>query len=298
MMNSFGLSKREDEVADLLLEGKSNKQMAVALYISESTVEFHLTNIYAKLNVSSRAEAIIRLSSLRKTPGVGSSRKTGVDTGLLGNNYGESPVETDGISADNTNARVSSIPETPDMSKKPGSFFDKYKIPLSVGAVLALAAIIVFYLSTLKPKGWKKYERECEYPDAATVGQTIGRSNASGSNVHGQFGTTNASPWPALAGFVIYKNITTPKVDQLYLKVRYSKNSPTSVSILIFMDDETNPRAAFSPRNQGNWNQFSWTEPIYLGSIESGVHSIKFATDGQQYGVADLDKFILTAGSP
>ena len=58
---SKDLSKRESEVVQLLLQGKSNKQIAGALEIAETTVEFHLKNIYAKLQVNSRAEAILKL---------------------------------------------------------------------------------------------------------------------------------------------------------------------------------------------------------------------------------------------
>ena len=58
---SKNLSKREKEVVELLLQGKSNKQIALALGITESTVEFHLKNVYAKLQVGSRAEAILKL---------------------------------------------------------------------------------------------------------------------------------------------------------------------------------------------------------------------------------------------
>ena len=54
-------SEREEDVISLLLEGKSNKQIAQALNISISTVEFHLGNIYSTLRVSSRSEAIIKL---------------------------------------------------------------------------------------------------------------------------------------------------------------------------------------------------------------------------------------------
>lgn len=62
MMTPFNtLTKRENEVAELLLEGKSNKQIAFALGISESTVEFHLRNIYRKLDVVSRGEAMLTL---------------------------------------------------------------------------------------------------------------------------------------------------------------------------------------------------------------------------------------------
>ncbi len=55
------LSRREKDVVDLLLQGKSNKQIALSLGISERTVEFHLKNVYNKLQVASRVELIIRL---------------------------------------------------------------------------------------------------------------------------------------------------------------------------------------------------------------------------------------------
>jgi hypothetical protein len=48
-------------VVHLLLQGNSNKQIALALHISERTVEFHLKNIYAKLQVNSRVELILKL---------------------------------------------------------------------------------------------------------------------------------------------------------------------------------------------------------------------------------------------
>lgn len=59
------LSNREQEVAKLLLEGKSNKLIASSLHIAESTVEFHLTNIYAKYQVGSRTELILKLGESR-----------------------------------------------------------------------------------------------------------------------------------------------------------------------------------------------------------------------------------------
>ena len=55
------LSQREREVVNLLLKGKSNKQMALLLSVSESTIEFHLSNIYAKMNVGSRIELVLEL---------------------------------------------------------------------------------------------------------------------------------------------------------------------------------------------------------------------------------------------
>jgi len=55
------LSDREWEVVKLLLEGKSNKLIALSLSISDRTVEFHLKNIYRKFQVSSRVELILKL---------------------------------------------------------------------------------------------------------------------------------------------------------------------------------------------------------------------------------------------
>jgi len=58
-----GLSNREREVVGLLLEGKSNKQIALSLHITDHTVEFHLKNIYSKYHVSSRTELILKLGN-------------------------------------------------------------------------------------------------------------------------------------------------------------------------------------------------------------------------------------------
>jgi len=64
-------SNREKDVIQFLLQGKSNKQIALELEIANRTVEFHLSNIYAKLNVNSRSEAILKLteSGLRESTG-------------------------------------------------------------------------------------------------------------------------------------------------------------------------------------------------------------------------------------
>lgn len=61
MTPSHPLSKREQDVVNLLLAGKSNKMIAHALGIAERTVEFHLKNIYAKYRVSSRMELVLHL---------------------------------------------------------------------------------------------------------------------------------------------------------------------------------------------------------------------------------------------
>jgi LuxR family maltose regulon positive regulatory protein len=54
------LSPREQEVLDALANGHSNKEIARALDMTENTVKFHLKNIFAKLKVERRAQAIAR----------------------------------------------------------------------------------------------------------------------------------------------------------------------------------------------------------------------------------------------
>ncbi len=55
---SEALSAREREVLALLGRGLSNKLIARELHISEHTVKFHVSSLYAKLGVSNRAEAV------------------------------------------------------------------------------------------------------------------------------------------------------------------------------------------------------------------------------------------------
>jgi DNA-binding NarL/FixJ family response regulator len=52
------LTEREHEVLQLVAEGLANKQIALSLNISEHTVKFHLSSLYAKLGVTSRTEAV------------------------------------------------------------------------------------------------------------------------------------------------------------------------------------------------------------------------------------------------
>lgn len=54
-----GLSNREAEVAELVSKGLSNKEVANQLFVTEKTVKFHLTNIYKKMSVKSRAQLIV-----------------------------------------------------------------------------------------------------------------------------------------------------------------------------------------------------------------------------------------------
>jgi len=59
ILTQRGLSHREAEVAELVSKGLSNKEVASQLFVTEKTVKFHLTNIYKKMSVKSRAQLIV-----------------------------------------------------------------------------------------------------------------------------------------------------------------------------------------------------------------------------------------------
>jgi DNA-binding NarL/FixJ family response regulator len=55
------LSARESEIAQLIVRGKSNKEIAAALQVSQHTVKNHMVKIFTKLGVSNRSAAIFRI---------------------------------------------------------------------------------------------------------------------------------------------------------------------------------------------------------------------------------------------
>ena len=61
-MTGLDLSEREQHVLELVATGKSNKEIAAALEITEATVKGHMTNILGKLGVTDRTQAVIRPS--------------------------------------------------------------------------------------------------------------------------------------------------------------------------------------------------------------------------------------------
>ena len=95
-----------------------------------------------------------------------------------------------------------------------------------------------------------------------------------------------------------YTNIRTPHLQQLVLLLRYSKDSPATEPLEIFLDGEALPRARIYLLDLGDWNKFAWTVPIDLGEVSRGTHSITFSTQGQPDGVAELDQMILTDQLP
>ncbi len=59
------LSARELEVLDLIADGLSNREIAERLFIVVGTVKRHIHNIYGKLDVHSRTQAIAKATTLR-----------------------------------------------------------------------------------------------------------------------------------------------------------------------------------------------------------------------------------------
>jgi len=60
-----GLTSKEREVLKWVMEGKTSWEVGTILSVSERTVKFHLRNIYVKLNVVNRAQAVTMASKLR-----------------------------------------------------------------------------------------------------------------------------------------------------------------------------------------------------------------------------------------
>lgn len=62
------LTKREIEVLSLVAQGNSSKETADTLYLSKRTVDFHLANIYDKLQVNNRVQAFRAATRLGLIP--------------------------------------------------------------------------------------------------------------------------------------------------------------------------------------------------------------------------------------
>lgn len=65
---SLGLTERELAVLGLLVSGQSNKEIARSLDVSPNTVKTHMANLYAKLEVQRRVQAVQKARLLRLVP--------------------------------------------------------------------------------------------------------------------------------------------------------------------------------------------------------------------------------------
>ncbi|WP_339605703.1 response regulator transcription factor [uncultured Roseivirga sp.] len=59
-IQALGISPRELEVLQLISQGLSNNEIAETLFVSESTIKTHISNLFVKLDVKRRTQAVIR----------------------------------------------------------------------------------------------------------------------------------------------------------------------------------------------------------------------------------------------
>jgi two-component system, NarL family, response regulator LiaR len=67
-LRQTGISKREYEVLELMSLGNSNQEIADKLFVSLNTVKTHSSNLFVKLDVKRRTQAIQRAKELRLIP--------------------------------------------------------------------------------------------------------------------------------------------------------------------------------------------------------------------------------------
>ena len=65
--SELNLTEREQDIVDLLVQGKANKEMADQLCLSGDTIKAHLQHIFRKVGVSSRLEAVVFFLTGRRT---------------------------------------------------------------------------------------------------------------------------------------------------------------------------------------------------------------------------------------
>lgn len=64
VMNELGISKRELEVLQLMAEGLSNQEIAERLFVSLNTIKTHSSNLFEKLDVKRRTQAVEKAKRL------------------------------------------------------------------------------------------------------------------------------------------------------------------------------------------------------------------------------------------
>ncbi|HMV09229.1 MAG TPA: LuxR C-terminal-related transcriptional regulator [Cyclobacteriaceae bacterium] len=64
-LDSLGISKREYEVLELMAKGFSNQEIADKLFVSLNTVKTHSSNLFLKLEVSRRTQAVQKAKELQ-----------------------------------------------------------------------------------------------------------------------------------------------------------------------------------------------------------------------------------------
>ena len=60
----IGITKRENEVLQLLAKGMNRNEIAIKLFISDETVKMHTKNVYKKLNAKNKIDALIKMKMI------------------------------------------------------------------------------------------------------------------------------------------------------------------------------------------------------------------------------------------
>ena len=68
LVSQLELSKRELEILSLLAQGHSNQEIAAKLFVSLSTIKTHIQNLFEKLDVKRRIQAVEKAKRLRLIP--------------------------------------------------------------------------------------------------------------------------------------------------------------------------------------------------------------------------------------
>ena len=82
-MQALSLTAREDQIVGLLLEGRTNREIASDLGLTERTVKHYMTVLMQKLNVRNRVEVAMAAQNLRRTPTTRQNRALGGTGGLI-----------------------------------------------------------------------------------------------------------------------------------------------------------------------------------------------------------------------
>lgn len=67
-LEKLGISKREHEVLELMAKGLSNQEIADKLFVSLNTIKTHISNLFLKLEVSRRTQAVKKAKELQLIP--------------------------------------------------------------------------------------------------------------------------------------------------------------------------------------------------------------------------------------
>lgn len=154
MAPSLQLSDREWEVVERLRQGESNKLIASSLHISERTVEFHLTNIYAKLQVNSRVELILKLGNPTVEPIIARLGDSTVDSAGENDETGDRPNSSDWVTS--LRKRISRIVEELKMntSANPNTFDGAESLTFQESIRVCLAKYADFSGQATRPEFW------------------------------------------------------------------------------------------------------------------------------------------------